>query len=209
MNSISADEPQVYVVDDSPDGIAFISHLCETVGMHVHAYTNPADFLREFNPRMIGCLMLDLRMPEMSGIELQNQLSKRQSSLETIVITNHPDVDTCREAFRSGVFDFVRKDDNPQLILDVIQRAMKASRQKSRHVALAEKTAGQLALLTSREREVLELLVNGKPLKEIARELQITVQTASRHRSRVMEKLQVDNEVELLLKLLPLRANSV
>jgi FixJ family two-component response regulator len=145
-----------------------------------------------------GCIVADLMMPEMTGLQLHAELKDAQAEIPIIVITGHADARTCRTALQNGVFDFVEKSFNPHDLLVVIQSAIEENIKQSTERRIRETAMRQFDNLSKREDEVMKLLVTGLTLKSIAGELGISVQTASKHRIRLFEKLDVHNEVELV-----------
>ncbi len=190
--------PIVFLIDDDPNDVLLIRRLCESVGMTVRAYDSPQLFLKELRGDDFGCVVADLMMPEMTGLQLHAELQKVGSDLPIIVVTGHADAGTCRTALHNGVFDFVEKSFNPHDLLVVIRAAIAKDAQQKKESALRASYQEQLDALSPRERDVMKLLARGLSLKQIATEFDISVQTASKHRSNLFEKLGVGNEVELL-----------
>jgi FixJ family two-component response regulator len=149
-----------------------------------------------------GCIVADLLMPDMTGLELHGELQKVGSELPIIVVTGHADAGTCRTALQNGVFDFVEKSFNPHDLLVVIRKAIDQNAKLSSECRVRDSYLAQLEVLSPREREVMQLLADGLTLKEIASQFKISVQTASKHRINLFEKLSIRNEVELLKLLL-------
>lgn len=190
-------EQTVFLVDDRPGDLLAIQRLCESVGIRVETYENPDRFLDEVTPQKQGCLIVDLLMPQMSGLDLYDRLLKRNVHLTTVLITGFADASSCRAGFQAGVFDFIEKDLGPDELLAVIRRALDHSRRNSSERRLREERWERINALTAREMDVAQLLSSGDALKEVGSKLNISVQTASKHRSSIFEKLQVSNEVEL------------
>jgi FixJ family two-component response regulator len=190
--------PIVYLVDDDPNDVLIIRRICESVGLVVRGYRSPQRFLNELSPEDHGCIVADLLMPEMTGLQLHAELQKKQSDLPIIVVTGHADASTCRTALHGGVFDFVEKSFNPHDLLVVIRAAIDKDASQKKERSIRNTHLEQLGMLSRREGEVMHLLAEGRTLKEIAAEFGISVQTASKHRSNLFEKLRVSNEVELL-----------
>jgi len=191
-------EPTVFIIDDDPDALDSLRCLLRSVGLPAEPYSQPSQFLQSYDPSRPGCIVLDVRMPEMSGLELQQELVRRGSPPPIIVVTGHADVPVCTTAFRAGAFDFIEKPANHQLLLGRIQRAIERDAAERRARGAAPQYLARRELLTPREREVLELIVSGQTLKQIATTLEISVQTASKHRTRVLEKMRVSTDVELV-----------
>jgi len=181
--------PTVYMIDDDPNDVVIIRRLCESVGLRVESFSSPQDFLMQARSVKSGCIVADLMMPEMTGLQLHAELKDSQAEIPIIVITGHADAQTCRTALRNGVFDFVEKSFNPHDLLVVIQSAIEENTKKNNERRLREKAEQQFDNLSKREDEVMKLLVTGLTLKSIARELRISVQTASKHRLSLFKKL--------------------
>ncbi|NIL98812.1 MAG: response regulator [Planctomycetales bacterium] len=198
MNSDST----VFLVDDDQSLREALEWLLESVELPVEVFASAAEFLANYDPARPGCLVLDIRMPGMSGLELQKQLNLTASPLPVIVITGHGDVPTCVRAFEGGAFGFLEKPVNHQDFLDHIQRAIEHDRKNRRTAGGQPRLQAKIETLTPREREVMELLASGKTMKQISKQLDISFQTCSKHRARVLEKLDVDTDVELVRLLL-------
>lgn len=194
----SAADPVVYLIDDDPNDVLIIRRLCESVGLVVESYESPQSFLMKVKPQKHGCIVADLMMPEMTGLQLHAELQKSKTEMPIIVITGHADARTCRTALHNGVFDFVEKSFNPHDLLVVIRAAIERDAKLNDQRSLRTVALEQMESLSKREHEVMQLLIQGMALKEIGTQLGISVQTASKHRIRLFEKLGVHNEVELL-----------
>jgi two-component system response regulator FixJ len=194
-------EPIVFLVDDDAAALDSLKCLLESVGLRTAAFASPTEFLAGYDPSQSGCVVLDIRMPEMGGLEVQEALLRRGRSLPVIIVTGHADVPVCTAAFRAGAFDFIEKPANHQLLLGRIQRAIQHDLATRRSLLAAQEVADLQAALTPREHEVKDRLVAGMTLKQIAADLQISLQTASKHRLKVLEKLQVTTDVELVHRL--------
>lgn len=189
--------PLVLVVDDDPALRESIAFLVTSVGYDCRGFTSAEEFLRDWQDDRPACLLVDIRMSGMSGLDLQNRLAETESSLGVIFVTGHGDVPMAVRAMRGGAIDFLEKPFNDQLLLDRIREAIDAS--IATREAAAERTAieARLARLTAREREVLELVVAGKANKQIAAELDISIKTVEVHRHNVMEKMEAASVAEL------------
>ena len=190
--------PVVYIIDDHPNDSLIVRRLCESVGLSARTYDSPTNFLADLKPGNKGCIVADLMMPEMTGLQLHAELQQANSELPIIVLTGHADATTCRTAFRNGVFDYVEKGFNSHDLLVVIRAAIDQNATRSKEGSIRRSFSKQLDVLSPREREAMALLADGLTLKEIATEFDISVQTASKHRSSLFEKLGVGNEIELL-----------
>lgn len=191
-------EPVVFLVDDDAPALDSLKCLLESVGLRTAAYSSPTDFLASYDPSQPGCVVLDIRMPDMGGLEVQEALLRRGRSLPVIIVTGHADVPVCTAAFRAGAFDFIEKPANHQLLLGRIQRAIQHDAAARRSAEAAREVAELQSALTPRERDVMDRIVAGRTLKQIAAELQISLQTASKHRLKVLEKLHVATDVDLV-----------
>ena len=191
-------DPTVVLVDDDKSVRDALKWLLESVELNVVAYSSANEFLQNFNPTTPGCLVLDVRMPGMSGLELQENLAAHNCGLPVIIVTGHADVAMCVRAFEGGAFAFLEKPVNQQQLLDHVQRAIESDIKNRQQALPAGDLNGSLAKLTPREREVMDLLVVGQSMKQIAAKLQISLPTCSKHRSNVLDKLEVDNDVQLV-----------
>ncbi len=192
----------VYLVDDDPAVLRSLHWLVESASLVAKPLTSAASFLDAYDEDRPGCLVLDVRMPAMTGLQLQMSLKERGVELPVIIMTGHSDVPTCTESFRNGAFDFIEKPADDEFLIGRIQDAIATDverRQQEKHRADIKK---RLATLTPREREVMEAIVSGKSQERIASELGISFQTAAKHRAKVLAKLQVGNDVEVVRTLL-------
>lgn len=199
-------EPTVFVLDDDPTVLKAIRWLLKPVGLSVETYLAVKDFLNVYDPARPGCIVLDVRMPELTGLELQQKLTKQAYCLPIIFVTGHGDVPMCARAFQQGAFAFLEKPVNGRELLDNIHRAIKEDAEKRSVWAHPTEVVARLKSLTPREQEVMQLLLAGKVTKNIASELGIGIQTATKHRSSVLDKLGVQTEVEMVNLLGPIRS---
>ncbi len=191
-------EQTVYIVDNDEAIREAMAFLMESVGLPCKLYCSAQEFLDDYSPQMSGCLVLDVRMPKMSGMELQQKLNERQVSLPIIFISGHGDVPMAVKAMRQGAFDFIPKPFRDQELLDRINLALEQEAQlRLVHQQLSQ-IKERLATLTGREREILDNIVMGKSNKLIAIELELSQRTVEIHRSRVMEKMACDSLAELV-----------
>ena len=191
-------EPTVFVVDDDRAMRESLSWLLDSVGLRVRSYATAADFLAEHDPAQPGCLVLDVRMPGMSGLDLQAELARRGVELPTIVITGHAEVSMAVRAVKAGAIDFIEKPFSDQLLLDRVRQALEIDLEAREVRRRREDARRRLATLTAREREVLDLVVAGKANKEIASALGVSPKTVEVHRAHVMSKMCVDSLAELI-----------
>jgi len=191
-------EPTVFVVDDDPAVGDAIRLLLRSVGVSSEVFFSAAEFLEGFDPNRPGCLVLDVRMPGMSGLELQWRLSGVGSTLPIIFLTAHGDVPMAVNAVKAGAVDFLQKPFRDQELLDKIQEALAANHRLQAARADRDDIRNRMDSLTRREREVMDLVVEGKPNKNIARDLGISQRTVEIHRARVMEKMDVRSVPKLV-----------
>jgi len=191
-------EPVVFVVDDDEAMRNSLKWLIESTGMSVRTYGSADEFLANYYPGRAGCLLLDVRMPGMSGLELQGQLARQAIRLPVIIITGHGDVGMAVRAMKAGAVDFIEKPFNDEALLSSIRQALAFDeRQRALQTQRAE-IAARLAELTPREHEVMEMVTDGSPNKEIAAALGVTAKTVEAHRARVMEKMRAGSLAELV-----------
>ena len=191
-------EPKVHIVDDDDAMRDSLKWLLESRGLEVELYSSGEAFLAAFNSGFCGCLVLDVRMPGMNGMDLYEQLKARNSTLPVIFITGHGDVPMAVSALKKGAADFIEKPFNDQDMLRLIESCLKQDRAAAAKRAENASVAQRLESLTQREREVLGLIVAGKLNKQIADELGISIKTVEVHRSRVMEKMGASSVAELV-----------
>jgi two-component system, LuxR family, response regulator FixJ len=180
--------PTVFVVDDDEGVRNSLRFLLKSVGLPTRTLPAAGDFLATYEASQPGCLVLDVRMPGMSGLELQQQLNRRGATIPVIFITGHGDVPMAVEAMQHGAFDFLQKPFRDQELIDRIQRALERDGHSRTALAQHEKIRGRIASLTPREREVLALMAQGKSNKVMAAQLGVSRRTVEIHRARVMEK---------------------
>jgi two-component system, LuxR family, response regulator FixJ len=191
----------VFVVDDDAAVRDSIVELAESVGLQVEAYASALDFLENLGSGRPGCLVLDVRMADMSGLALQDRLNELAIAIPVIVLTGHGDVPMAVQAMRNGAVDFIQKPCRDQALLDSINAALAQDRSARRASASAEDFDQGVAALTEREREVLDHLQKGRTSKEIARALAISPRTAEAHRRNLLRKLGIGSVKELILHL--------
>jgi RNA polymerase sigma factor (sigma-70 family) len=180
--------PTIYIVDDDEAVRNSLRFLLKSVGHTCQTLASANEFLATYQPKHPGCLILDVRMPGMSGLELQQQLNLRGAIIPVIFITGHGDVPMAVEAMQHGAADFLQKPFRDQDLLDRIQRALERDARNRAALAQHERIRASFDSLTPREREVLELLTRGKSNKVMAAELGVSQRTVEIHRARVMDK---------------------
>lgn len=192
-------EPMVFIIDDDAGVRDSIRFLLRSVDLPSRSFASAGEFLDAYDEDLAGCLVLDVRMPGMSGLELQAHLLEMGCALPIIFVTAHGDVPMAVDAVKAGAADFVEKPFRDQELLEKIREALAANAESRRAHRRVEDVRNRLATLTPREREVMELVVAGKANKNVARELGISQRTVEIHRARVMEKMGV-RSVSLLVQ---------
>ena len=195
---MSDSEPTVFVVDDDEPVRDAIGLLLDTVDLPHECYDSATTFLEAYSAPRTGCLVLDIRMPGLGGLELQEELLKRGNTLPVIFITGHGDVPMAVEAMQKGAVDFIQKPFRDQDLLDRIREALRTDRERRQEQQQHAEVEERIARLTNREREVFDLVVTGKPNKVIAYELGVSQRTVEIHRARVMEKMQARSLADLV-----------
>jgi two-component system, LuxR family, response regulator FixJ len=181
--------PTIYVVDDDDGMRRALDALLSTVGYKTAVFSRPSEFLARFKPDTAGCLVLDIRMPDMSGLEVQQQLNRMGSMLPVIFITGHGDVPMAVQAMKEGAFEFIQKPFRDQDLLDRINHALKQDAENRNTVARRADIQHRLESLTPRERQVMDMVVDGAANKVIAIDLALSERTVEIHRAKVMEKM--------------------
>lgn len=191
-------EPTVYVIDDDQALREQLTFTIESVGLRVEAFASAEDFLASFDRKRPGCLVLDVRMPGMDGLELQDRLRAEESILPIILVTGHGDIPMTVRAMRAGAVDFLEKPFREQQLLECIRLAIERNRRS--HCRQAERAAARnrVANLTDREREVMDLVVAGGQNKTIATELSLSHKTVECHRTKIMSKTQAKSVPDLI-----------
>ncbi len=188
----------VYVVDDDLAVRNSLCSLMSSVNLPVLAFSSAHEFLEAYQPNHPGCLLLDIRMPSMSGLELQKELTARSIELPIIIITGIGNTEVAVRAMKGGAFDFVEKPINNQLLLDKIQKAVEDSKRLWEERTQQAEIQRRLDLMTPREHDILNLIVAGEMNKRIANHLGISERTVEVHRARVKEKMQAKSLAELI-----------
>jgi len=192
------DPATVFVVDDDEAVRASLKLLLKTLGLPAQTYASAQEFLATFDERRGGCLVLDIRMPGMSGLELQEELNTRGAMLPIIFITGHGDVPMAVEAMQRGAMDFLQKPFRDQDLLDRISEALAKDRAGRELLGNRERMRARVAALTPREREVMALVTQGKANKVIAADLDLSQRTVEIHRAHVMEKMGANSLAHLV-----------
>jgi len=188
----------VHIVDDDSSTRKYLKELVSTINFSTKVYDSAHTFLDSYKDDGIGCLLLDLRMPDLSGLDLQSKLISNKIDLPVIMVTGYGDVPTAVKAMKAGVFDFIEKPFRAKVMIERIQHAVELHK-KTRETKQADIDIIKLIeTLTNREKEVMDLVVQGYPNKDMAAELDISVKTIEVHRANVMNKMQASSIVELV-----------
>ncbi len=191
-------QPTVFVVDDDKLVRESLAWLIGTIDLPVTLYERGQDFLSEYEPRLPGCLILDVRMPGLSGMDLHERLNERGIELPVIIVTGHADVPMATRAMKAGAFDFIEKPYNDQLMLETVQNAIACDLDRRRRARQIQALQARFQGLTPREREVMGLIVQGRANKVIADRLEISIKTVELHRANIMAKVGVRSAAELV-----------
>lgn len=202
MQETKTTSATVYVVDDDEAVRDSIQLLLQSVDYAVETFDSPLTFLKSAPAIQSGCLVLDVRMPAMSGLELQQRLKQNGVPIPVIFITGHGDVPMAVQAMQAGAFDFLQKPFRDQDLLDRIGEALAWDRNRSRGGRRQDSIRANLKLLSPREREVLDRVVQGQANKVIAADLELSQRTVEIHRARVMEKMQAESLADLVRMML-------
>ena len=195
---MSDTKPTVFVVDDDEPVRDAIGLLLDTVGLTHECYDSATSFLEGYGSQRTGCLVLDIRMPGMSGLELQDHRRGQNDPLPIIFITGHGDIPMAVEAMKKGAMDFIRKPFRDQELLDRIQEALNHDAENREHHADLEAVRTRASHLTPREKEVFERVAEGQANKVVAIDLEISERTVEIHRSQVMQKMEARNLADLV-----------
>lgn len=191
-------EPTVFIVDDDLAVARSVRWLIESIRLKVETFPSAQAFLDDYNGAKPGCLVLDVRMPGMSGLELQERLTAQRVRIPIIFITGHGDVQMAVKAVQAGAFDFVEKPFNDQDLLDRIQRAIAVDAEQRGKDAQRSQLRSLFVSLTPREREVMDLVVEGMSNKAVANTLGLSAKTVEVHRAKVMEKMHARSVSDLV-----------
>ncbi len=195
MNST---EPTVYIVDDDPAVLTGLSRLLRAVQLNVATFDSPEDFLEAYDTQAPGCLVLDVSMPGLNGLELQDALTSKGNAVPIIFLSGHGDIPISVRAMKHGALDFLTKPANDEELITTIQAALEKDRIGRKERAELNEIRERLARLTPREREVLDHVVSGRLNKQIALDLDTVEKTIKVHRARVMEKMKAQSVAELV-----------
>src|SRR5258708_5763574 len=194
-----ADVPAVvFVIDDDPSMRGALEDLVGSVGLQVRAFASPQDFLQSKLPEVPGCLVLDVRLPGMSGLTFQKELAKLGVALPVIFITGHGDIPMSVRAMKAGAIEFLTKPFHDQELLDAIHTALERDTERRREAVLVAELQERYATLTERERQIMTFVVVGRANKQIAAELNLSEMTVKVHRGQVMRKMHAGSLPELV-----------
>ena len=191
-------DPTVFVVDDDADLCEALRWLLESDGLKVETHTSAQSFLEAYRPERPGVLALDVRMRGMDGLELQERLVAHDFDIPVLILTGHGDVPMAVRALKAGALEFLQKPVNDQALLDCVHRALRIDAENRRKRVAKEVILARLTALTTRERQVMDLVVAGNANKQIAELLRVSEKTVEVHRKHVMEKTRADSVVELV-----------
>lgn len=189
--------PPVHLVDDDEAVRKALSLLLRTVGMDVHAFASPETFLARLDGLQPGCLILDIRMPVISGLKLQERLTARGVTWPTVVISGHGDIEACRRAFRNGAIDFLSKPVDEQDLIDAIQKGHAILERAEEQAAERNETLALVGALTDRERGVLALIAKGLTSRQMAETLGLSPRTVESHRASIGAKIGTSSTAEM------------
>ncbi|MCX5463472.1 response regulator transcription factor [Alcaligenes parafaecalis] len=190
--------PLIHLLDDDAAVRQSLSLLISTVGLRVQTWADPQQFLESFDRQSIGALILDVRMPGISGLTLLDTLVEQGVDQPIILLTGHGTVDMCRRAFKAGAVEFLEKPVSDDVLLDTVQQAVRQHVRRRERLAADQWARERYTSLSEREREVLALIVEGLTNKEIGRALSLSPRTVETHRANLFAKLQVDNLAHLI-----------
>ncbi|MBL7042837.1 MAG: response regulator transcription factor [Pirellulaceae bacterium] len=191
-------EATIFLVDDDTAALDSLSWLLESAGFDVETYNSAVEYLNAHDPQKPGCLVLDVCMPGMDGLELQEKLVAIGQRIPIVFVSGHGDVPMSVQAMKAGATDFLEKPIDGQLLLRVVRRALAKDLKRREQEPNRAEIEKRMDRISRREREVMELLYAGKSMKKIALDLEITVQTVAKHRTQVLEKMEVEGDAELV-----------
>jgi FixJ family two-component response regulator len=190
--------PVVFVINDEPSVCISLKRLLQSIGLEARTYTSAQEFLGSKLPDAPGCLVLDVRLPGLSGLELQQELAAAKIDLPVIFVTGHGDIPMSVRAIKAGAVEFLTKPVRDQELLEAVQRGIKQSRIMRQHETVMRVLQKRYALLTPREREVLPRVTRGLLNKQIAAQLGTSEKTIKAHRGQVMHKMKADSVADLI-----------
>jgi len=188
----------VFVVDDDPGMRDALRYAISAAGYSSVPYESADEFLHDYDPQATGCLVLDVRMPGTSGMELQRRLRVVDAKLPIVFLTGHGDVSMCAEAMKAGAVDFIEKPFDHKQLIEAIKTALDQGKTSARIRKMRASFAANRRELTPREDQVMRLLVAGKNTKQIASQLSISTKTVDNHRAKILEKMEAEDVVDLV-----------
>jgi two-component system, LuxR family, response regulator FixJ len=188
----------VYIVDDDPDVLDATCMLLESTGLQTRPYSSARSFLKNIKQSARGCIILDVRMPNMSGLTLQAEIKRRKINLPVIFITGHGDVPMAVEAMKNGALEFFQKPFRDQEFIDCVNRALDINQDRIDNLNRTHSIQRRMATLTKREQQIMQYMIDGHITKVIAHKLAISPRTVETHRARVMEKMQAKTLAQLI-----------
>ncbi len=195
-------DPIIFVVDDDEAVRLSTEMLIRSMGLRVESFESAAEFLEDFDPQQPGCVILDIRMPGMSGLELQEHINGIGATIPIVFVTGHGDVPMAVTAMKAGAVDFIQKPFRDQELIDRVHAALDRDSENREQSRAKEKIQAHVDLLTTRELEVMNLVVDGRANKEIAFDLGLSPRTVEIHRARVMSKMSAGSLPDLVRKYL-------
>lgn len=204
MNTKNTNKPTVFIIDDDPVILKALRWLLESVELNVECFESSICFLENYDPSRCGCIITDVRMPIMGGIQMFEQLNLRKNKLPVIVLTGHGDIRMAVNAMKIGVMDFISKPVSDQYLLEQVQKSIASN--INQRLSETENYDHRFASLSKRERQIIKLIATGKLNKQIAKELFISNSTVEFHRSRIMKKMGAKNLAQLMKIYLNLEA---
>ena len=193
-----ANSPVTFIIDDDRMARESLKWLAESANLTVQEFKCGEEFLQQFNHDAPGCVVLDVRMPDINGMELFARLKESGASIPVIIVTGHADVAMAVRAMKAGAYDFVEKPYNDALMLELIQSAINCDKDKREHQSKVDKIQRRINRLTPRENEVMKFVLNSKQNKIIASELGISIKTVDLHRANLMSKMNAASPTELV-----------
>ncbi len=206
---MGAAEPVVYVVEDDAAARGVAMTVVRSMGLACQAFASASQFLERYDPQQPGCLLLDIRMPEMSGLELQNLLNQRGAVIPIIFVTGVAEVPTAVDAMQRGAFNYLQKPLHYAALTECIRSALEHDERSRRTLAEREEFGRRMSALTPRERELMDLLVQGHNNKSMATAMRLSERTVELHRARVMEKMGAGSVAQLVRMCVDFDAHAV